>query len=55
MTEKITLRYHGEYLRDLIRKDMKSQSTFTHVMNGLDDLKHGQFFDKSIMEIAEEE
>lgn len=45
----------SEYLRDLIRRDMESQSTVTHVMRGLDDLAHGRFSDRSILDIAEED
>ncbi len=45
----------SEYLRDLIRRDMESQATVAHVMRGLDDLAHGRFSDKSILDIAEEE
>ncbi len=44
----------SEYLRDLIRRDMESQSVVTHVMRGLDDLVHGRFSEKSILEIAGE-
>lgn len=45
----------SEYLRDLIRRDMEAQMTVTHVMGGLDDLAHGRFSDKSILDIAEED
>ncbi len=45
----------SEYLRDLIRRDMESQATVAHVMRGLDDLAHGRFSDKSILDIAEED
>ena len=45
----------SEYLRDLIRRDMASQEIVTHVMRGLDDLAHGRFSEKSILDIAEEE
>ena len=45
----------SEYLRDLIRKDMEAQSTLLHVLSGLDDLKHGRFSNKSILDIAEED
>jgi antitoxin ParD1/3/4 len=45
----------SEYLRDLIRRDMETQSTVMHVMRGLDDLARGRFSDKSILDIAEEE
>ncbi|MFT7672295.1 MAG: antitoxin ParD1/3/4 [Gammaproteobacteria bacterium] len=45
----------SEYLRDLIRRDMESQSTVMHVLNGINDLKHGRFSNKSILDIAEED
>ena len=45
----------SEYLRDLIRRDMESQSTVAHVMRGLDDLAHGRFSNRSILDIAEED
>ncbi len=34
-----------EYLRDLIRRDMESQGIVTHVLDGLDDVKHSRFSD----------
>ncbi len=43
----------SEYLRDLIRRDMESQATVAHVMQGLDDIAEGRFSDKSILDIAE--
>lgn len=45
----------SEYLRDLIRRDMETQSTVVHVMRGLDDLARGRFSAKSILDIADEE
>ena len=42
----------SEYIRDLIRKDMENRRVLTHVMNGLNDLKHGNLSDKSILEIG---
>ena len=44
----------SEYLRDLIRRDMESQSTLIHVLQGLDDIKQGKLSDLSILDIAEE-
>ena len=44
----------SEYLRDLIRRDMESQEVVKHILNGLDDIKHGRFSDKSILDIADE-
>ena len=45
----------SEYLRDLIRRDMESQATVAHIMSGVDDLTHGRFSDKSILDIAAED
>ena len=45
----------SEYLRDLIRRDMASQATLTHVLRGLDDIKQGRLSDQSILDIVEED
>ncbi len=45
----------SEYLRDLIRRDIQSQETVNHVMEGLNDLKRGRFSGKSILDIGEED
>lgn len=45
----------SEYLRDLIRRDMESQTTLRHIIGGLDDIKHNRFSSKSIMDIADED
>lgn len=45
----------SEYLRDLIRHDMTAQSISAHVMSGLDDMAHGRYSDKSIVDIAAED
>ncbi|MBL4759887.1 MAG: hypothetical protein JKY80_03415 [Mariprofundaceae bacterium] len=44
----------SEYIRDLIRQDMENRQVFSHVMNGLEDVKQGRFSDKSILDIAAE-
>ena len=44
----------SEYLRDLIRRDMESQGIVTHVLDGLDDIKHSRFSECSILDIADE-
>ncbi len=44
----------SEYLRDLIRRDMESQGIVTHVLDGLDDIKHSRFSDNSMLDIADE-
>ena len=45
----------SEYLRDLIRRDMESQSTLMHILQGVDDIKHNRFSDQSILDIAEDD
>ncbi len=45
----------SEYLRDLIRKDMAEQGVISHVLKGLDDIKHARFSDKSILDILDED
>ncbi|TQV82778.1 ribbon-helix-helix domain-containing protein [Aliikangiella coralliicola] len=45
----------SEYLRDLIRRDMESQKTVVHVLDGLSDIKHNRFSDLSILDIAKED
>ena len=45
----------SEYLRDLIRRDMEGQIAVARVLNGLDDVAHGRFSDKSILDIAEKD
>ena len=44
----------SEYLRDLIRRDMESQTTLMHILGGLDDIKQDNLSDLSITDIAEE-
>lgn len=44
----------GEYLRDLIRRDMENQGVVAHVLAGIDDVKHGRFVDESILDIGVE-
>lgn len=44
----------SEYLRDLIRRDMEVESLHNHVMRGIDDIRHGRFSEKSILDIANE-
>ncbi len=44
----------SEYLRELIRRDMESQSVVTHILDGLDDIKHGHLSNHSILDIANE-
>ena len=44
----------SEYLRDLIRKDMAEQDVVSHVLNGIDDVKHKRFSENSILDILNE-
>jgi antitoxin ParD1/3/4 len=44
----------SEYIRDLIRQDMGAHQVITHVMNGLNDLKNGNFSENSILDISNE-
>ncbi len=44
----------SEYLRDLIRRDMRDEGIVQHVLQGLDDVRHGRFSDKSILDIVDE-
>jgi len=44
----------SEYIRDLIRGDMAAQETVLHVLNGLNDIKHGRMSEKSILDIRDE-
>ncbi len=45
----------SEYMRDLIRRDMETQSVVQHVINGVEDVKQGRMSQKSILDIGEEE
>ena len=45
----------SEYIRDLIRRDMASQSTVRHIMQGLEDIRQGRLSRHSILDIADED
>lgn len=45
----------SEYLRSLVRQDMASQGTITHVMSSLDEARKGQFSKSSILDILNED
>jgi antitoxin ParD1/3/4 len=45
----------SEYIRDLIRQDMRDRAVALNVLEGLDDLKHGRFSDKSILDFRGED
>ena len=44
----------SEYLRDLIRKDMAEQDVVSHVLKGIDDVKHKRFSENSILDMLNE-
>ena len=44
----------SEYIRDLIRKDMAEQDVVSHVLKGIDDVKHNRFSENSILDILDE-
>jgi antitoxin ParD1/3/4 len=45
----------SEYIRDLIRQDMQDRAIALNVLGGLDDLKHGRFSSKSILDLKTED
>lgn len=45
----------SEYLRDLIRKDMETQSTVHHIVRGREDVKEVRYSELSILDIGVEE
>ena len=45
----------SEYIRDLIRRDMQDRAVALNVLECLDDLKHGRFSDKSILDFRDED
>lgn len=45
----------SEYLRDLIRRDMETQDVVTHVLAGIDDIKHDRFVEQSILDIGNDD
>ena len=44
---------HNDYLSNLIRGDMESQTILKHVSSGLADLKQGRLSNMSILDIAD--
>ena len=40
----------SEYIRDLIRQDMQDRAVALNIVEGLEDLRHGRFSDKSILD-----
>ena len=45
----------SQYLRDLIRRDMETQDVATHVLAGIDDIKHDRFVEQSILDIVNDD
>lgn len=45
----------GEYIRDLIRRDMQDRTISLNVLEGLDDLKHGGFSSRSTRDFKDED
>jgi antitoxin ParD1/3/4 len=43
----------SEFIRDLIRQDMQDRAVALNVLEGLDDLKHARFSDKSILDLKD--
>lgn len=43
----------SEYIRDLIRQDMQDQAVALNVLQGLDDLRHGRFSGRSILDFKD--
>jgi antitoxin ParD1/3/4 len=44
----------SEYIRALIRQDMQDRAVALNVLEGLADLRHGRFSDKSILDFRDE-
>lgn len=43
----------SEYIRDLIRQDMRDRAVSLNIIEGLADLRHGRFSDKSILDFKD--
>ena len=43
-----------EFIRHLIRQDMQDRAVALYILAGLDDLRHGRFSDKSILDLKDE-
>ena len=43
----------SEYIRDLILKDMQDRAVAMNILEGLADLRHGRFSDKSILDFKD--
>ena len=45
----------SEFICDLIRNDMQNRAAVQDILNGLREVKRGEFSDKSIMDILHED
>jgi len=45
----------SEYIRDLIRQDMQDRAVALNILEGMADLRHGRFSNKSILDLKEED
>jgi antitoxin ParD1/3/4 len=45
----------SEYIRDLIRQDMQDRAVALNILEGMSDLRHGRFSDRSILDLKEED
>jgi antitoxin ParD1/3/4 len=45
----------SEYIRDLIRQDMQDRPFALNILEGMADLRHRRFSDKSILDFKEED
>jgi len=43
----------SEYIRDLIRRDMQDRAVALNVLEGIEDLRHGRFSDKTILDFKD--
>ena len=44
----------SEYIRDLIRQDMQDRAVALNILEGMADLRHGRFSEKSILDLKED-
>lgn len=45
----------SEYIRDLVRRDMEDWTVISSVMQGISEMKHGEFVPESILDILNED
>src|SRR5262245_38489966 len=43
----------SEYIRDLIRRDMQDYAVALNVLEGIEDVRHGRFSDRSILDFKD--